>query len=651
MEWWNDLSLDTDLIPAIDRTETRSGRLRLRERLHNLETDPQILRNRDTESTLDPRLRQMFTEGLKAISKREGDIYFFLSTDDSDRIPALFAPWDILNQPGLLDGYHLIKIYLSAVILLMYLIVYLVLRIKGIKLSPRGYLRQMVVGWVDLADRLVSMLIPSHDLSHYCAVAGVHLYALFQLAKTYSGIDGAISHAVLLDRYRRLIRRADEVVSVVEVFHTHRPTDHSIGEVISRLKSELTTSLGESILLRRSSRFRRDFQRLIDYYGDLDVELNRLKLLESGYSTPTWIDDHRPTLRLSRLFHPKLKNQIKNDLIFVAPNQLLTGANATGKSTLMRAVMISVILAQSIGVVPAESAWLTPFSSIGTYLNIPDQIGRESVYEAEVRRCREYLDRIEQLPPDQFSLTIVDEMFTGTNPIEGFAASYAVLKQLSGYKNSLSIVATHYHDLSRLIDNRRFEAICFPKPYHLASGVSRQRLAISMLEEHNFPRATVETARRVIDEYEKRLSSTHSLTGKHLDQQTNDGQKREASETACQDSGQGPEQDRGRREQSGDQSRPVHASGRREDSVERSRCEDRRRSEVRSDRNQRLWEVDSAPSDRRTKTESAEEDVAGVRLSGSPGQRSDGVRIGDLNEPNSDRIENEARRTPPADRG
>ena len=72
---------------------------------------------------------------------------------------------------------------------------------------------------------------------------------------------------------------------------------------------------------------------------------------------------------------------------------------------------------------------------INTYLNIPDCKNKESLFEAEMHRSRDYLNKLKELGEQDFSFIVMDEIFSSTNPEEGISGAYAICNKLSDYKN------------------------------------------------------------------------------------------------------------------------------------------------------------------------------------------------------------------------
>ena len=167
-------------------------------------------------------------------------------------------------------------------------------------------------------------------------------------------------------------------------------------------------------------------------------------------------------------------------------------------------------MAQSIGVCPTQTLYFTPFRDLFTYLNVPDSIGRESLFEAEVNRCYEYLKKCEKLRG--FSFGIIDELFTGTNPPEGMAGSYAILNQIARNPVNITVISTHFHDMLKELDRSYFTFKRFACDtmvdmfgrtqhrfdYQIRDGVSDQMIALDLLEERGFDEQTIMNAHRFI---------------------------------------------------------------------------------------------------------------------------------------------------------
>jgi len=212
-----------------------------------------------------------------------------------------------------------------------------------------------------------------------------------------------------------------------------------------------------------------------------------------------------PELSAINFWHPNLGSlgAIANTLILgglkMLRNMILTGANAAGKSTLVKSDSLCPVFAQTITIAAAESVELTPFSVINTYLNIVEDAGNAvSQHRAEVRRAQELIQQILALPKDQCAFTVMDEMFRCTNPTHGAAAAFGIGKILGKQKNSILILATHYFQLTKLADipESSFSNYCvhaykqpdgsFKYPYKIFPGINATVIALDMLATEGF---------------------------------------------------------------------------------------------------------------------------------------------------------------------
>ncbi|MFA5306240.1 MAG: hypothetical protein WC365_02215 [Candidatus Babeliales bacterium] len=227
-------------------------------------------------------------------------------------------------------------------------------------------------------------------------------------------------------------------------------------------------------------------------------------------NTPT------PYLKIDGFWHPELnpQNVVANTIELGnatgARNAIITGPNAGGKSTALKAITLAIILAQTFGIAPAKSMTLTPFTQIATYLNITDATGRESLYQAEMNRARKLLNSIRSLKPGEFSFVIMDEIFTGTNPEEGSAGAFGIAQCLAAQQQNICLVATHYKQLTELekithgvfknckvsVDIDR-EGNIVPT-YRLQDGIADQKIALLMLEKSGFDQDILQAAKEAL---------------------------------------------------------------------------------------------------------------------------------------------------------
>lgn len=193
----------------------------------------------------------------------------------------------------------------------------------------------------------------------------------------------------------------------------------------------------------------------------------------------------REGLFMRNLYHPLLKDPVKNDIL-AQRGVLLTGSNASGKSTFLKSVAVNAVLAQTIYACCAD-AYEGSFFRIMTSMALRDDLeGGESYYIVEIRSIKRILDAVQnQTMP---VLCFVDEVLRGTNTVERIAASTQILKSLAR-TGVYCFAATHDIELTHLLekeyDNYHFEEeiadddIYFP--YKLLKGRATTRNAIRLL--------------------------------------------------------------------------------------------------------------------------------------------------------------------------
>ena len=197
-------------------------------------------------------------------------------------------------------------------------------------------------------------------------------------------------------------------------------------------------------------------------------------------------------------YHPLLNYPVKNG-IAAGRGVLLTGSNASGKSTFLKMVALNAILAQTVHTC-AAARYRAPFFQVYSSMALRDDMGSgESYYIVEIKALKRILDAAAQRKGR--ILCFVDEVLRGTNTVERIAASTQILKSL-GSSGILCFAATHDIELTELLqkdfDNYHFEEevregdIFFN--YRLKEGKATTRNAIRLLELMGYDQAVIQRA-------------------------------------------------------------------------------------------------------------------------------------------------------------
>lgn len=276
-------------------------------------------------------------------------------------------------------------------------------------------------------------------------------------------------------------------------------------------------SINKKVIHHRS-----ELRSLYEIVGLLDSMLAVASFRESVpfYTVPEMYkagNGRQPAVTFEEIYHPLIDEPVTNSANIKKP-VLITGSNASGKSTFLKTAAINTIFAQTISTCLAakyESCYFIIYTSMALKDNL---LNSESYYIAEIKSLKRILDSLN----DRYPLfCVIDEVLRGTNTIERIAASSEVMRFLSG-KNCICLTATHDIELvsilAGLFDNYHFQesfegnTIIFD--YKIYPGKSKTRNAIKLLEIMGYPEDTVRAARNNAEQFERVGSWVSSGRGK-----------------------------------------------------------------------------------------------------------------------------------------
>lgn len=251
----------------------------------------------------------------------------------------------------------------------------------------------------------------------------------------------------------------------------------SVTRLTSSLLNQLTFTLTKNVdkqlklvkdyyiqdIVKLFEKYGNTLKKVAEFIAELDVSISCGKTaILYGYTKPTIIEGEMSSVKFEEIRHPLIEriqmetNYITNDLNMEENRGiLLFGTNASGKSSLMKAIGISVILAQAGMYVPCKNMTLVPYEFLFTRINNNDNLFKgKSSFAVEMSELRGILKR-----SNSKSIVIGDELCSGTESISAisiFSSSVIHLKQ----QNSTFIFATHLHELNNIIKDE-------VKMYHL----------------------------------------------------------------------------------------------------------------------------------------------------------------------------------------
>ena len=220
---------------------------------------------------------------------------------------------------------------------------------------------------------------------------------------------------------------------------------------------------------------------------------------ESGFSGKVWT----PLYEAEGLYHPLLDAPVENS-IRTNRSVLLTGSNASGKSTFLKAVAMSALLAQTVHTVPAKSYRASYFQILSSMALRDNMQGNESYFIVEIKSLKRIY---EAAKAPVCTLCFVDEVLRGTNTVERIAASREVLAGLANSGRTICFAATHDIELTYLLEqsceNYHFEETVTDDKvefdYLLQEGRATSRNAIKLLRMLGYPEEIIDRAERTAE--------------------------------------------------------------------------------------------------------------------------------------------------------
>lgn len=239
-------------------------------------------------------------------------------------------------------------------------------------------------------------------------------------------------------------------------------------------------------------------------YAERAVSLN--------YVMPQFVQDSSLHIEAGR--HPVVEEItqpfVSNEVALSPYRQLLliTGPNMGGKSTFMRQTALIVLLAYCGCYVPANVAKIGEIDRIFTRIGASDDLaGGRSTFMVEMTETANILHNATDK-----SLVLLDEIGRGTSTFDGLSLAWAVAKQLLEKNKSLTLFATHYFELTRIVDefkqaaNVHLDAAEYGKGivflHKVEEGAANQSYGIQVAQLAGIPKSVVASAKRKLMQLE-----------------------------------------------------------------------------------------------------------------------------------------------------
>jgi len=243
------------------------------------------------------------------------------------------------------------------------------------------------------------------------------------------------------------------------------------------------------IIQNHKNELKEDYIKMYEYVGMVDMAL-AISSLREVYQTCIPVQTQESKLKFQNIYHPILKEPVKNSLELTS-SCMITGSNASGKSTFIKTVGLNMLMAKTMNTCFADEFIYYPYH-LCTSIHMKDVIGDgDSYYVKEIKILKAIIDNVKA----RKCIVLIDEILRGTNEEERLKIARAVLNYLFDH-DSLVIVTTHditlvehfvdieqysFHDY---VDQHRLNC-----DYLIKKGVCHVGNAIRLLEVYHFDEA------------------------------------------------------------------------------------------------------------------------------------------------------------------
>lgn len=423
----------------------------------------------------------------------------------------------------LLSLYNLFSPILSLCIPIIMLIVpFFMLKFSGVPITITSYIEvlQKIFSKHALGNFSNIMKEVSWEKRFYALISvGFYVFSIYQNSlvcyRFYQNFKQIHNELFVIKDYLDItIKNINDFSIIISKHNTYTPFFNCMQERKHKLES-LLHDLNKINDFTFSHKKINEIGYVMKCYYEIHINNNIKDIIEYSFGFNAYIEHlqtiellHREKLIKKCKFGKKLKfkniynaylldkTPVKNNISF-DKNIIVTGPNASGKTTILKSILFNLIFSQSYGFGFYDNATIPLYNKIHCYLNIPDTSGRDSLFQAEARRCKEIIDSFKY---KEKHFCIFDELFSGTNPNEACSSSYGFIKYMLQKKVDF-ILTTHLHELcfklEDNIQNLNMEVIEkdnyeFEYSYNIKNGISSIKGGIKVLTDLSYPEEIIQ---------------------------------------------------------------------------------------------------------------------------------------------------------------
>lgn len=295
---------------------------------------------------------------------------------------------------------------------------------------------QNIISCIQFYNNIHSISEFIETYKQYC------LRSIVQIDKLNSYLKPYKSYELFVDENNRQKQILQYIVNKMSLIFPYKNT-------FSRL-----SQVGYIMSVYYSLFYNQDFHKAFCYAKHLNIYVKDLHSFQKKYKSKklnfSTFQETNTTMKSSYYLANINDKPIKNN-VNINENIIITGPNASGKTTLLKSILMNTIMSQQLGLGCYKRANIHLYHHFHSYLNIPDTSGRDSLFQAEARRCKDILEKVEEHSNERH-FCIFDELYSGTNPNDAILCAEIYLKGLKRFKCVDFILTTHYIQLCEQLD-------------------------------------------------------------------------------------------------------------------------------------------------------------------------------------------------------
>tara|TARA_Y100000741_G_scaffold351087_1_gene321829 strand:- start:297 stop:2018 length:1722 start_codon:yes stop_codon:yes gene_type:complete len=547
----NDLELlnrETSLYNKVLNPSTEMGRDTIDVWASKYSTNTSFLK--DTQSLIEkkmPKLKDGYEKELivwkKMMNKDDNSSLDKSSTDESSGFHEKYnyVEWSYLrhlNNNAIcmqwLSIYNMLSPVLTLIMPIFFLILpFFILKIQGTGISLSNYLELLKIMFQKHQfGKLFTISSASWDQRVY-----ILLSLFFYIMQIYQNIRSCIRFVVnmttiheqiftmreYIDHTINMMNEFDETCNEYESYDNFIKDVRENMLVLEELKSDLDdvepiklsvskfNNVGNVMKcfykLYNDTRYQDAIKYSFDFCGYIDVLTGASENISTNYLGKCKFS--KKNNRFTEAFYPITHTTPVKNTYDMDKHLLITGPNAAGKTTILKTTLFNILISQQIGYGCYSKATITPFHRINCYINIPDTSNRDSLFQAEARRCKNILDTIDEDETERH-FCVFDELYSGTNPYEAISSAVSFLEYVNKYKKVKFIITTHYLDICNKLENNKDMRNCnmkinskedggFDYTYKLVDGVSDIKGGVKVLKDLEYPERIVSNTQKLMN--------------------------------------------------------------------------------------------------------------------------------------------------------